>query len=706
MGPDLGVPDTAAPYADLREDLGTDSRDAAGAETDRRDAAALDTDRLDAAAAETDRRDATPAEDAGTDAGSEAEAQPRVPTLALLAGALGGSGAADGIGTDARFRRPGGIASDGAGNLFVTDNHTIRKVVIATAAVRTIAGSPSDSGYADGTTDARFYAPGAIAGDGAGNLFVQDDCMIRQIVIATGMVTTLAGSSGACVSVDGTGTEARFSGGGGLVTDGAGNLFVTDNHTIRKVVIATAQVTTLAGSAGSSGTADGIGKDARFKRPTAMAVDGTGNLFVADQDNYSIRKVIIATGEVTTLAGASGKPGRVDGARDAARFDSPSGLTYDGAGNLFVTDLSNRLIRKVVVATGEVTTLAVGLAYPTGVAYGGTGNLFVVDDDYTIRRVVIASGEVTTFAGLSPHQGATAGTGDINFGSLAHVTSDGAGSLFIADPGAHAIRKLTIATANVTTLANRNGVYRGPQGVAYDGVGNLLVSDITVIVKIGIAAEAGTILAGSPDEGSQDGTGAAARFFDPSGVAADGAGNLFVADSLACTIRKVVIATGEVTTLAGAPEACSSADGPGKTARFRYPAAVAYDGAGNLFVADTANSTLRKIVVATGEVSTIAGSPGVPAIVDGIGPDARLGGPADVAYDGKGNLFMIDGGIIRKMAIGTRAVTSVVGRLDQRAVVLGPLPASLNSPAGIAVGPAGELFITDAAESAVLVVRF
>jgi hypothetical protein len=689
MGSDLGVPDTAEPYADLREDVGIDSRDAA--------------------AADTDSRDATAAEDVGKDAGGEAEAQPRVPTLALLAGALGGLGTADGIGTDARFRRPGGIASDGAGNLFVTDtnNCTIRKLVIATAAVSTIAGSPQSSGYGDGTAAARFYDPGAIAWDGAGNLFVRDDCMIRQVVIATGMVTTLAGAPGACVSVDGTGAEARFGGGGGLVTDGAGNLFVTDNHTLRRIVIASAKVTTLAGAPGDSGSVDGIGKDARFKRPTAMAVDGTGNLFVADQDNYAIRKVIIATGAVTTLAGAPGHPGRVDGARDAARFDSPSGLTYDGAGNLFVTDLSNRLVRKVVVATGEVTTLAAGLAYPTSVAYDGTGNLFVTDDDYTIRRVIIASGEVTTFAGLAPHQGATVGTGDTNFGSLAHVASDGAGSLFIADPGGRAIRKLTVATGNVTTLANRSRVYVGPQGVAYDGVGNLLVSESSIIVKIAIAAEEGTVLAGSSGaEGTQDGIGPAARFFGAKGVAADGAGSLFVADSLACTIRKVVIATGEVTTLAGAPEACGSVDGPGKTARFRYPAAVAYDGAGNLFVADSANSTIRQVVIATGEVSTIAGSPRVPASVDGIGPDARFFGPMDVACDGKGNLFMIDGGLIRKMVIGTKAVSTVVGRLDQQAVVLGPLPASLNSPAGIAVGPAGELFITDAAESAVLVVRF
>jgi sugar lactone lactonase YvrE len=715
----LGAADTAAPYADLREDLAIDSRDAAAEDTDRgdaiaastdgRDAIAAVTDTRDAIAAVSDTRDAIAAEDAGKDAGGQAEAQPKVPTLALLAGALGGSGTADGIGQDARFRRPSGIASDGAGNLFVTDteNCTIRKIVTATAAVSTIAGSPRNCEYADGTTTARFFAPGAIAWDGVGNLFVLDGCVIRQIVIATGLVTTLAGSPNACVSADGTGAAARFSSGGGLVTDGTGNLFVTDYYAIRKVVIATAQVTTLAGSTTDSGTADGIGKDARFKRPTAMAVDGAGNLFVADQDNYAIRKVIIATGEVTTLAGAPGKPGRADGARDAAGFDSPSGVSYDGAGNLFVTDLSNRLIRKVVIATGQVSTVALGLTYPTSLAHDGTGNLFVTDGSYVISKVVIASGEVTTFAGLSPYTGPAAGSGDTHFGSLAHVTSDGAGNLFIADSNGHAIRKLDVATANVTTLANRNKAYWAPRGLAYDGVGNLLASDGDVIVKIAIAAEEGTILAGSSDaSGAQDGTGPDARFFNPNGVAADGAGNVFVADSLACTIRKVVIATGEVTTLAGSPENCGSADGLRTGARFRYPSGVAYDGAGNLFVADTANSTIRKIVIATGEVSTIAGSPGVSAIVDGIGPDVRFGGPMDLACDGKGNLFVIDGGIIRKMVIATKAVSAAVGRLDQQAVVLGPLPASLNSPAGIAVGSAGELFITDAAESAVLVARF
>jgi sugar lactone lactonase YvrE len=408
------------------------------------------------------------------------------------------------------------------------------------------------------------------------------------------------------------------------------------------------------------------------------------------------------------VAGSPGQPGNLNGIRGAARFDSPSGLAYDGAGNLFVTDLSNRQIRKVVVATGQVTTVASGLTYPTAVAYDGAGNLFVTDRDYAIRKVVIATGEVTTFAGLAPQEGATAGTGGSSFVSPGDITSDGAGNLFIADFDGQAIRKLAIATGNVTTLANPSRAYDRPGNLAYDGVGNLLVSDLAVILKVSTTTGEGTLVAGSSSGGNsvEDGIGAAARFFIPEGVASDGAGNAFVADSYGRTLRKVVIATGQVTTLAGSPKTAGSADGKGSAAQFGQPMGVVYDGVDSLFVADMGNCTIRKVVIATGEVSTFAGSSGVSGNVDAVGPDARFTWPTDVAVDGKGNLFVLDQATIRKIVIATKAVSTVVGRPGQQGVVLGPLPAGLNSPGGIAVGPSGELFITDSVEPAVLVARF
>jgi hypothetical protein len=170
------------------------------------------------------------------------------------------------------------------------------------------------------------------------------------------------------------------------------------------------------------------------------------------------------------------------------------------------------------------------------------------------------------------------------------------------------------------------------------------------------------------------------------------------------TIRKVVVATGEVTTLAGSPGQFGSTDGQGSRARFAGPAGVVSDNAGHLFVVDSGSQTIRKIVIATGVVTTLAGSPEAAGNVDGTGSAARFKDPKGVASDGAGNLFVADEGnyTVRKIAIATGAVTTVVGTPDRLGVAPGPLPASLSCPAGLAFGPTGNLFITDECEDGVL----
>jgi len=664
------------------------------------------------------------------------------PALVLVAGALGGPGYADGTGTDARFR-PQGVASDGAGNLYVADHDSlaIRKVVLATGEVTTLAGLPGVAGSEDGTgTEARFGGPRGVASDGAGNLFVTDTSYdpatpgggtIRQVVIATGKVSTLAGSPGLAGSVDGIGADARFGDLQGVATDGAGNLFVADpdNGGIRKVAIATGEVTTLGFYLGASDPGPG------FILPGGVATDGAGNLFVADPAFGMIRKVVIATGELTTLAGSLGSDG-VDGTGVAAHFGTVWGVTSDGAGNLFVADTST--IRKVVIATGEVTTLAgspgtYGSAdgtgpnarfesgYQAGVATDGAGNLFVAEPaNGTIRKVVIATRQVTTLAGSPGASGSLDGTGAAARFKLpidGGLASDGQGSLLVAEYGG-AIRKLVVATGVVTTVAgstktNPSVDGTGAAGSASDGAGNLFVPDSVTIRKVVIATGEVTTLAGSWSGGSADGRGAAAGFNGIFGLACDGAENLFVADSGNGTIRKVVIATGEVTTLAGSPGATGSADGRGAAARFGGPHALASDGAGSLFVADWAvdgngtptGATIRKVVIATGEVTTLAGSPLAFGYADGAGADARFNNPSALANDIAGNVLVADAGnhAVRKIAVASGLVTTLVGSPDHTGVKLGPLPATLNSPCGLAVAPDGSLFIAD--EGAILAVR-
>lgn len=279
--------------------------------------------------------------------------------VATLAGAANTAGTADGTGTAAKFYAPFGITLSGT-DFYVADtfNHAIRKVTGA-GVVTTIAGTAGTAGNTDGTGSAAlFYGPKSLVSDGT-NLYVNDTSnhTIRKVVMATGVTTTLAGYSGTSGTTDGTGSAARFYVPFGIAYDGT-NLFVTDtgNQTIRKVTPA-GVVTTLAGTAGTSGTTDATGTSAKFNNPAGVVSDGT-NLFVADSSNHTIRKIVISSGVVTTLAGTAGTLGSDDGTGSAARFNTPIGLTIDNAGNLYVVDQFYKKIRKVVTSTGVVTTIS------------------------------------------------------------------------------------------------------------------------------------------------------------------------------------------------------------------------------------------------------------------------------------------------------------------------------------------------------------
>jgi hypothetical protein len=251
--------------------------------------------------------------------------------VSTLAGSTTG-GHADGTGAAASFNLPYGITTDGT-NLYVSDfnNNEIRRIVIASGVVTTLAGSS-------------FNAPGGITTDGA-NLYVSDtnNNEIRKIVIASGVVTTLAGST-TPGHADGTGAAATFTGPIGITTDGT-NLYVSDtsNNEIRKIVIASGVVTTLAGST-TPGHADGTGAAASFNAPGGITTDGT-NLYVSDSTNNEIRKIVIASGVVTTPAGST-TGGHADGTGAAASFTGPGAIMTDGT-NLYVADTFNNEIRNI-----------------------------------------------------------------------------------------------------------------------------------------------------------------------------------------------------------------------------------------------------------------------------------------------------------------------------------------------------------------------
>ena len=279
------------------------------------------------------------------------QAKAQVYTFTTLAGLAGNAGSADGTGSAARFYYPCGVAVDASGTVYVADTYayTIRKITSG-GAVTTLAGSAGNSGSADGTgSAARFSHTRGVAVDASGNAYVADaeNNTIRKITPG-GVVTTLAGLAGNSGSADGTGSAARFNWPFGVAVDASGTVYAADwnSCTIRKITSG-GVVTTLAGSAGNSGSADGTGSAARFNNPNGVAVDASGTVYVADPHNDTIRQ-ITSGGMVTTLAGSAGIAGSADGTGTAARFNNPGGVAVDPSGTVYVADFSNDTIRKGV----------------------------------------------------------------------------------------------------------------------------------------------------------------------------------------------------------------------------------------------------------------------------------------------------------------------------------------------------------------------
>jgi sugar lactone lactonase YvrE len=589
-----------------------------------------------------------------------------------FAGWPGGWGNADGPGATARFTDPHALAVDADGNTYVADtaNHTIRKITPA-GFVTTLAGRSRESGYADGTCDAaRFRGPQGVAIDLAGNLYIADrgNHIIRKITPG-GQVTTLAGLVLTGGSADGMGSEARFRNPSGAATDSAGNVFVADegNSTIRRIT-PEGLVTTLAGLAGNSGSADGMGSEARFYGPHSIAIDGTGNLYVADNLNCTIRK-ITPEGLVATLAGTPMQHGSADGTGAGARFYYPQGVAADVAGCVYVADTLNSTVRRIT-PEGVVTTLA-GLAevrggvdgagsaarfrFPYGLTVDNAGRLIVADTDNHAIRKITPEEVVTTLAGLAPGSGITDGTGSAaRFVAPAGLAADNAGNVYAADAGRHTIRKVT-PEGVVTTLAGTPGqtggsadgtgsaaLFNSPEGVAADSAGNLYVADTAnhTIRKVAPDGMVTTLVGLAGTSGSTDDVGSAARFSGPYGIAADSEGNLYVADTGNHAIRKIT-PDGMVTTLAGRAGSQGSTDGTGSAARFYRPCGLATDSEGNLYVADTYNHTIRKVTPA-GVVTTLAGLAHAAGSADGMGRAARFWRPSDVALDVEGNVYVTD----------------------------------------------------------------
>ena len=369
-------------------------------------------------------------------------------------------------------------------NTSTTATSTVATLTVSTGTIiTTVAGTVGVIATLNGTgTAAQFTNPGAIASDSAGNLYVADPTahVIRKITTA-GVVTTFAGVVNAAGSIDGAADVARFNGPSSVAVDTLGNVYVADtnNHTIRGIS-ASGIVQTLAGTAGSVGSIDGLGAAARFNYPLGVAVDSLGTAYVSDTYNHLIRR-ISQNGTVSTMGGAAGVRASADGPLGASRFAFPTGIAVDSTGNVYVADSNNATIRKI--STGNVTSTYAGTAgsfgsangaaltvarfnQPNGVAVDSTGVVYVADTfSHTIRRITVA-GEVTTLAGLAGSSGSTDGTGSgARFYQPNGIAVDAASNLYIADSQNRTIRRSGATTAP-TIAAQPVNVAVAPGGSA------------------------------------------------------------------------------------------------------------------------------------------------------------------------------------------------------------------------------------------------
>ena len=698
--------------------------------------------------------------------------------IETLAGTEEGGYSGDGgPATEAALYLPRGVAVDAAGNVYVADtgNHRVRRIDASTGWIETLAGT-GEKGYSgDGlsSTEAALSFPIGVAVDAAGNVYVADSGNGRVRVIRAGVrIGVPLGSSGESIALEvseggairwpdgrpaldgetfmassgneytlGTGADGRIiatylqvrqtvelSYGGSVVLardenrtwwldgqsvihgdrhESGGNEYILEKFAGTWNVVATRDlltipvnengelqppggielewttvIETLAGTGeGGYGGDGGLPTEALVHRPTGVAVDAAGNVYVADTGNHRVRRIDASTGRIETLAGTGeGGYGGDGGPATKAILSYPTGVAVDAAGNVYVADLGNHRVRRIDASTGRIETLtgrggggyggdggpaAEALVYgPTGVAVDATGNVYVaVRGNSRVRRIDASTGRIETLAGTGEHgYGGDGGPAAeaLLFGPTG-VAVDAAGNVYVADYVNSRVRRIDAATGWIETLAG-TGEYRyggddgpateaalnSPYGVAVDAAGNVYVADSGNDRVRRVDASTGWIetLAGTGEGGygGDGGPAAEALLFGPTGVAVDAAGNVYVADYVNSRVRRIDAATGWIETLAGTGEyRYGGDDGPATEAALNSPYGVAVDAAGNVYVADSGNDRVRRVDASTGWIETLAGTGEGGYGGDG-GPaaEALLFGPTGVAVDAAGNVYVAD----------------------------------------------------------------
>lgn len=594
--------------------------------------------------------------------------------------------------TSASLNRPFGVAVDGFGDIIIADTNDclVREVSASTGVISTLAGTVPDttgalhcgySGDGGSAAGAKLGFANGLAVDPAGNVIIADttNCAVRKISISTGVISTVAGT-GICgySGNGGSAIDAQLSQLYGVAVDRSGNLLIADttNCVVRKVSASTGDITTVGGnySLGCGYSGDGSAANAsQLGQPDGVAVDSSGDIFIADCNNSAIREVSASTGDISTFAGVVlpnpydvgqmvGLPGYSGDGYSATDAELGflndttygAGLATDANGDIFIADTDNNVVREVSASTGIITTVAgdgiIGysgdggpatsaeLFYPRDVAVDRSGNIFIVDSgNCVIRKVAAATGIITTVAGTPPD---SAGNYYCGFsGDGGPATSAQLYPIFLLTPAG---------------------------GVAVDNADDIFVADTgnAVIREVSAATGIITTVAGIPCEdfcavgGGDGGPATAATMYDPFGVAVDGSGNIFIADTYDYAIREVMAVNGNIYTVAGnisLGPGYSGDGGPADSAQLGRVFGLFVDPAGNLFIPH--GCVIREVSSTTGNISTVAGTR-IPIISDfcgysgdgGPALSAVFDNPSAVAAGNAGGLVVLDNVRVRTVA--------------------------------------------------------
>ena len=633
----------------------------------------------------------------------------------------------DGIQASTAFlREPYAVAQDGAGNVYIADrsDNRVRKVArdgtITTVAGTGIAGKLNDGGLA---VTARLNTPFLLAID-KNNLYIGEylSSLVRKLDLTTGILTTVAGN-GRTKPVPGDGIKATQTAMDpeGIAVDSKGNLLISDgsNSRIRRVTPDGA-VSTVAGYGGCGDGGDNTAATlAQICFPTGLGVDSGDNIYFIDYVNTRVRKIDGKTGIITPYLGDGYPFSDGDGYSPlGTSIYYPDAIGVDAAGNIYVSE--NNRVRYVAVTGGTVRTvagngtlgfggdkgsaLAAKMAFPAGVFPFANGDLLIADtSNFRIRKVT--GGTIDTIAGVPIVDGAPALASLFN--GPHGMTEDLAGNIIVADTYNNRIRKVTVSTGTVSTIAgtgtagSREGRINSPEDVAIDSKGLVYFSDTSNDRVLLIQPDGTTkVFAGGNGTGySGDGSFAKnAKLNSPGGLAIDKSDAVYIADTGNSRVRKVT-ADGLINLVAGNGNALFSGDGGNAKSAGLSVRGIAVDSDGTVFLADYNNSRVRRVDASSGNITTVAGNGTVGNAGDGgKAADAYLGTPYAVAIDGQRNLLITDPlySVIRRMNLTAGTITTVAGtgRVDFAAESGAAILTNMD-PSRLLVEKTGSILVSD-----------